>query len=80
MLQKGNEYLALSALPYITSRILKIKNTGTLIDIIRSGRGAFMFGLGYSELLIVSLLIIILFGSSKLPQLGQSLGEAIRGF
>jgi len=39
-----------------------------------------MFGLGYGEIFIVFLIIVILFGGSKLPQLGRSLGEAIRGF
>jgi sec-independent protein translocase protein TatA len=39
-----------------------------------------MFGLGYGELIVVLVIVVILFGSSKLPQLGRSLGEAITGF
>jgi len=39
-----------------------------------------MFGLGLPELGIVATIIIVLFGSSKLPQLGKGLGEAISGF
>lgn len=39
-----------------------------------------MFGLGYGEILIVLLIVVVLFGGSKLPQLGRSLGEAISGF
>jgi len=39
-----------------------------------------MFGLGLPELGIGAAIVIILFGSSKLPQLGKSLGEAITGF
>lgn len=33
-----------------------------------------------SHILILSLILLIFFGPNKLPQLGQSLGKAIRGF
>ena len=36
--------------------------------------------LGTQELLIILLIILILFGSSKLPQLARGLGEAIKEF
>lgn len=39
-----------------------------------------MFGLGLPELMIVLVIALVLFGPSKLPSLGKSLGEAIRGF
>lgn len=39
-----------------------------------------MFGLGYWELLIVLLLILVVFGAGKLPTVGSSLGEGIRNF
>ncbi len=39
-----------------------------------------MFGLGLGELLLIALLLLLLFGSSKLPQLGQGLGESVRSF
>jgi len=39
-----------------------------------------MFGLGLTELAIVTVIVILLFGSSRLPQLGKGLGEAISGF
>ncbi|HSB52613.1 MAG TPA: twin-arginine translocase TatA/TatE family subunit [Dissulfurispiraceae bacterium] len=39
-----------------------------------------MFGLGAQELLIVLIIALLLFGPSKLPSLGKSIGEAIRGF
>ncbi|MGZ6140839.1 MAG: twin-arginine translocase TatA/TatE family subunit, partial [Myxococcaceae bacterium] len=32
------------------------------------------------ELLIIFLVILVLFGGTKLPQLGSSLGQAIRNF
>jgi sec-independent protein translocase protein TatA len=39
-----------------------------------------MFGLGLPELMVVLVIALVLFGPSKLPSLGKSLGEAIRGF
>ena len=39
-----------------------------------------MFGLGTGELIVVFLLVIVLFGAKKLPQLGDGLGKALRGF
>ncbi len=39
-----------------------------------------MFGLGTQELLIVMVLVMIVFGAGKLPQVGSSLGKGIRNF
>lgn len=39
-----------------------------------------MFGLGLPELMVVLVIALIFFGPSKLPSVGKSLGEAIRGF
>ncbi len=39
-----------------------------------------MFGLGISELLVVLLLVMLIFGAGKLPEVGTALGRAIRGF
>jgi sec-independent protein translocase protein TatA len=36
--------------------------------------------LGIPELLLILLLVVIIFGASKLPQLGKGLGEGIRNF
>ena len=36
--------------------------------------------LGFGEIMIVLALALLFFGPSKLPQLGASLGQAIRGF
>ena len=39
-----------------------------------------MFGVGFSELLIILLVCLLLFGANRLPQIGKSLGEGIREF
>ncbi len=35
---------------------------------------------GLTELLIILLIVVVLFGGSKIPQLGKGLGEGIRNF
>lgn len=40
-----------------------------------------MFGsLGWQELLIVLVIVIVIFGAGKLPEIGSGLGKGIRGF
>ena len=39
-----------------------------------------MFGIGMPELLIILLVILLVFGANRLPEIGKSLGEAIREF
>ncbi|HAZ14775.1 MAG: hypothetical protein A2X86_22370 [Bdellovibrionales bacterium GWA2_49_15] len=39
-----------------------------------------MFGLGMGELVIIGFIVVLLFGGSKLPQLGGSLGKAMTNF
>ncbi len=39
-----------------------------------------MFGIGFSELLVILLVCLLLFGASRLPEIGKSLGEGIREF
>jgi sec-independent protein translocase protein TatA len=38
------------------------------------------FGLGIGELVIILVIVMVVFGATKLPQLGDGLGKAIRNF
>jgi sec-independent protein translocase protein TatA len=39
-----------------------------------------MPNLGAPELIIIALVILLLFGATRLPKLGKSMGQSIRGF
>jgi sec-independent protein translocase protein TatA len=39
-----------------------------------------MFGLGTTELILILIIILLLFGASRLPEIGNALGKAIRSF
>lgn len=39
-----------------------------------------MFGLGSQELLIILVIVVVLFGAKRLPQLGSGLGKGIKNF
>ncbi len=39
-----------------------------------------MFGLGIPELIIIMVIILLIFGAGKLPEVGSSIGKAIKGF
>lgn len=39
-----------------------------------------MFGLGVPELIIIFLIILVIFGAKKLPEIGSGLGKAIHNF
>lgn len=39
-----------------------------------------MFGIGIPELLIVLVIILIIFGAGKLPEIGSAIGKGIKNF
>jgi sec-independent protein translocase protein TatA len=42
--------------------------------------GIFMFGLGMPELIIIMVIILIIFGAGKLPEIGSGIGKGIKNF
>ncbi|MGL1931397.1 MAG: twin-arginine translocase TatA/TatE family subunit [Desulfotalea sp.] len=39
-----------------------------------------MFGLGAPELIVILVIVVLLFGGNKLPELGSSIGKALKSF
>jgi len=39
-----------------------------------------IFGIGLPEMALILVIALLVFGPKKLPEIGQSLGKAIRGF
>ena len=43
-------------------------------------RGGTMFGFGMPELIIIMVIVLVVFGAGKLPEIGGALGKSIRNF
>lgn len=39
-----------------------------------------MFGLGFPEIILILVIVILIFGTSRIPELGRGLGEGIKNF
>jgi sec-independent protein translocase protein TatA len=39
-----------------------------------------MFGIGLPELIVILVILLLIFGAAKLPEIGRSIGKAIKEF
>ncbi|WP_027184913.1 twin-arginine translocase TatA/TatE family subunit [Desulfovibrio inopinatus] len=39
-----------------------------------------MGGIGFPELIVILVIVLIIFGANKLPEIGQGMGRAIKNF
>jgi sec-independent protein translocase protein TatA len=39
-----------------------------------------MFGLGWPEVVIIAIVVILIFGPKKIPEIGGTIGKTLRGF
>ncbi|MBW4585657.1 twin-arginine translocase TatA/TatE family subunit [Aetokthonos hydrillicola Thurmond2011] len=39
-----------------------------------------LFGLGWPEIAVITIVAILIFGPKKIPELGSTLGKTLRGF
>ena len=39
-----------------------------------------MFGLSMQELLVILVIVVVLFGATRLPEIGKGIGQAIKNF
>ncbi len=39
-----------------------------------------MFGLGFPELIVIMVIVLIIFGAGKLPEIGGAIGKGINSF
>lgn len=39
-----------------------------------------MFGLGFQEILVIALIVLLLFGGKKIPELMKGLGKGVKSF
>ncbi len=51
-----------------------------MLDLSAGAVIGFIGGLGMPELLVILVIVLVIFGASKLPQLGRGLGEGISNF
>jgi sec-independent protein translocase protein TatA len=63
-----------------TKLIVTRGGTGAVVTIDCSKESLMLESIGMPELLVILVLAVLLFGSSKIPELAKGLGEGIRNF
>ena len=59
---------------------LRLLQPQTRVDLVETQEYHQFMGLGVTELIIILVIVIVLFGASRLPQIGRGLGEGISNF
>jgi sec-independent protein translocase protein TatA len=59
---------------------VRVDYTGKWLRLYRPKRRLSVFGIGTTELLVVLVIVLLVFGAGKLPQVGKQLGSAIQEF
>jgi sec-independent protein translocase protein TatA len=67
-----------SALPSLAPRRSLQRPSEILARVV--SRGARVPNIGLSELIVILMILLLVFGASRLPQIGESLGRTIRDF
>jgi sec-independent protein translocase protein TatA len=53
---------------------------GVYAENLHNKGGKIMFGIGMTELIIILVIILVIFGANKLPEIGAGMGKAIKNF
>lgn len=59
--------------------MLQCGTSGFFVIPVNFGDGK-MFGLGMPELIVILVIIVIIFGAGKLPEIGSGIGKGIKNF
>jgi sec-independent protein translocase protein TatA len=59
---------------------ISVIGTGRTSAAVPQQEDSNMMGLGWQELAIILVIVVIIFGAGKLPEIGSGLGKGIRGF
>jgi sec-independent protein translocase protein TatA len=53
---------------------------GAIIHANKCTNGGYMFGFGMPELIVILVIVIVIFGAGRLPEIGSALGKSIKNF
>ncbi len=60
--------------------IFEILNAILMQSPLHQNREVFMFGFGMPELIVILVIVLVVFGAGRLPEIGGALGKSIRNF